>query len=777
MTIVPIQQDGFVAGEIGPYMSSRASLPYYTKSAQTLENVIPLSQGPVQFRKGFQYLATFSGVSADAINMLKFSFNASEEYIVAAAPSNFYIYRNGVLKATVSSPYTASDVNDLRYAQYGDTMLIFHPSYAVRQLVRNASDTDWALSSVSFTNVPWFRHNQVSTLTSSATSGTITLTLDQAPGWKAGHAQSGQIKYNSGIATISNFPTVASGGTAYSSAGTPANAFDNNAGTLCSAGVDGWIGYGFTGSTTVRLVGIKSDTTISPTVVFETANNSSFTSATTRATLTIDLTAGTLVWFDVTSPSADTYFRVRVTSGATFTVQDMYLATGLVANATVTTGTPATTATKSWYEWAWSPARGYPRCGTFNLNRLVIGGTRDAPESIFGSNSGDFYNFDNVPATVTDSSSFAFTINTELVHTIRDIKAKRNLNIFTSDGEFEMKGSDAAGITPTSVRVNQQTSFGICDIQVVEADDQLHFFTRDFKQLLSFDFDLSRDKYVADNKTILGHHLFTDGKEPWGMCVLRSYADTQATLIFASREDGTLCVLNTDKDAKVLAWARWITDGVFRDVQTATITDSNGKIKQALFAIVKRTINGTDKVFLEMLTEEDAYVDCWHSGTHDPAQATWSGLTALAGATVTVVGDGLVVGNTNADTGIDVDGSGSFTLPDAVSEVVAGLSYTGTVKPQPLRAIANGQAVKGKMMRKLRAIADVIDTKSLTVDSRAVDFRQFGNDLLDEPLATFTGTKEQRLAGVGKDISVTLTITEPLPCTIAAITTEVKVGK
>lgn len=768
MPIEDIAQESFVAGEIGKYMGGRVSLPIYSRSASTLENVVVLPQGPVDRRRAFGYLYEFTGgVSADAINLENFSFNAEQEYQLAFLPSYILIFRNGVYKAQVSSPYTASDINDIRVEDGGDTMLITHASYAPRQLVRNGSDTDWSLTPVTFLNVPYMRYNFVSLCTPSGTSGSITLTLDQAPGWQAGHAQNGKIKINSGIAEITGFTQAATGGTALSSAGTAANAFDNNAATKTAAGTNGWIGYTFTGSTTVRLVGIKSDTTMTTTIVYETDSGPTFATATNRGTVTVDLTAGTTIWFNVTSPSADTNFRFRVTSGQALDVQDVYFATGLVASATVTTNLTNTTQSNNWSEWAWSPARGYPRTLSYWQNRLLFGGTRDAPASIFGSKTNDLFNFDN-SATNADNA-YVFTINSNQSVVIRNIIPKRNMNIFTGDGEFEMTSGDAA-VTPTSVKVLAQSNYGISDIPVIDADNQLHFIPRNYKEVRSFVYQLNSDQYVADNKTIFAHHLFTDGSEPWGMAYIRSYRDTQANLVIVSKEDGEIACLTIDNDKGVLAWTRWITDGIFRDVLTSTV-NQDGKIKQALFAVVKRTVNGVDRVFLEQWTEDDIYVDSFVKGSNNTPQTTWNGVGHLANSDVRVVADGLV------DNIYTVNGSGQLVLDNAASEIVVGREYTTTIKPQPLKVIKNGAPVRGRQMRKVRAIVDVIDTLSLTIDDQAVPFREFGNNLLDAPLVPFTGTKERRLRGVGKDISLTLTVTEPLACTVQGLTTQVKISR
>ena len=58
-----------------------------------------------------------------------------------------------------------------------------------------------------------------------------------------------------------------------------------------------------------------------------------------------------------------------------------------------------------WDQTAFSNDKGYPRSVTFHQNRLIFGGSRDKPQTIFGSQSGDFFNFDNFTRAVDGSGN------------------------------------------------------------------------------------------------------------------------------------------------------------------------------------------------------------------------------------------------------------------------------------------------------------------------------------------------------------------------------------
>jgi hypothetical protein len=297
-------------------------------------------------------------------------------------------------------------------------------------------------------------------------------------------------------------------------------------------------------------------------------------------------------------------------------------------------------------------------------------------------------------------------------------------------------------------------------------EDELMFFTANFKELRSFVYQLTSDKYVADNKTILAHHLFVPGKEPFDMAYLRSYRDTQANYLYVTREDGEMAVLCVDASRNVLAWSRRKTRGIFRAVNVAQVVDQNGRSRECLFAVVQRTLNDVDRVFLEAQTAEDVFLDHFYTGTNPTPKTNWTGLTTLIGETVTAMGDGFELGT------YVVDGTGAIDVNEPVSSIQVGLPYTAEMTP--LNIVVGRETItrKGSPIRKIRATVDVIETKTLAVDGIPAVFRNFGNNLLDQPIQPFSGTKEIRLRGWLKDQTFSVQALKPQPCVVLAVSLE-----
>lgn len=84
------------------------------------------------------------------------------------------------------------------------------------------------------------------------------------------------------------------------------------------------------------------------------------------------------------------------------------VSSGTSATAIVYETLTGTAATTNWKEAAFSNARGWPRTVAFHQDRLVIGGSRDLPNRLFMSKSGQMWNFDL--GTGLDDEAIEFSI-------------------------------------------------------------------------------------------------------------------------------------------------------------------------------------------------------------------------------------------------------------------------------------------------------------------------------------------------------------------------------
>lgn len=120
-------------------------------------------------------------------------------------------------------------------------------------------------------------------------------------------------------------------GTASSSSGTAANAFDNNSSTACTqTSADGNISYYYgTSSYAIEMVGVQSNILRDYTLVYEYSYDGdiwlpAYPTSTSVAPSTQEFIEGLSQWAVMPSPTSAPYFRVRETGGAILDIQELY---------------------------------------------------------------------------------------------------------------------------------------------------------------------------------------------------------------------------------------------------------------------------------------------------------------------------------------------------------------------------------------------------------------------------------------------------------------------
>lgn len=177
----------FNGGELSRRMEGRSDLPAYAAGARVMENFIPLIQGPALRRSGSRYVAEVKD-SDDLTVLIPFTVSTEASYIIEAGPLYFRFYTQEArlenppgTPVEVVTPYTADQIEDVRWAQSADTLYLVHPSHAPRSLVRTSATT-FTLDTLDFLDGPYLDIPFGGTLTPSATTGNITITASSTSG-------------------------------------------------------------------------------------------------------------------------------------------------------------------------------------------------------------------------------------------------------------------------------------------------------------------------------------------------------------------------------------------------------------------------------------------------------------------------------------------------------------------------------------------------------------------------------------------------------------------
>ena len=216
-----LAQTSLVAGELSPLMAARSDKPYNRNGAAALRNLAPLAQGGARTRPGLVYLATL-GYSPTLL--ADFMFNLDQRYVFAFSAARLDIYSpaGAAVTALTSAPWTEAMMTDgkLTWTVSGDTMILCHPDMATQVIKRTGAAT-FTRAAFAFEDAtagqpryqPYYKYaDSAMTLTPSATTGNITLTLSAPGAWTAAHVGA-IVRYGSKEILVTGYTsaTVASG--------------------------------------------------------------------------------------------------------------------------------------------------------------------------------------------------------------------------------------------------------------------------------------------------------------------------------------------------------------------------------------------------------------------------------------------------------------------------------------------------------------------------------------------------------------------------------------
>jgi len=194
-----------------------------------------------------------------------------------------------------------------------------------------------------------------------------------------------------------------------------------------------------------------------------------------------------------------------------------------------------------------------------------------------------------------------------------------------------------------------------------------------------------------------------------------------------------------------------------------------------VYVIVKRTINGSTRRYVEFLnvfdfdeTDNTSFNFLDSSLSYSGAAVTTiSGLDHLEGQTVSILANGA----SHPDKTVS---SGSITLDRSSTNVKVGLAYTSLLQTMRLNAGSQNGTSQGKTKRIYDITVRMFETIGVEVgpdlsNMERIPFRSSAN-LMDEGIPPFTGDKEVEFRGnYETDGFIFVRQTQPLPFTILSL--------
>jgi len=349
----------------------------------------------------------------------------------------------------LATPYTANDLEDLRWVQDDTTLLLLHGSYQPRVI---SSGAPFSIAAQAFTDGPYLDLNTTTTtLTPSGTSGSINLTASALTGINGGFGflstdvgrlvrfQSGPPTWSNAITYAKNFTVTGSDGNVYVSvAGSNLNHDPTTDSGL----------YWIIGTTTV-----------------------------------------TWTWLLITAITSTTVV-VATVMGADLS---------------------ATNASSAWQLGLYSDTTGWPKGGAYHEDRLWLYGV--VGNRVDSSMSGQHFVFTptSTDGTVADDNGISAIAASREVNAFHwAISMEDGLMLGTQGGEWRIRASTFDDpISPSSIQMRQVSAYGCANIDPIRAS-QLVFVQRQQRRLLAQQ-QVTDTHYIADHLSEFADDLTAPG--------------------------------------------------------------------------------------------------------------------------------------------------------------------------------------------------------------------------------------------------------------------------
>ena len=722
---VPI--NSFQFGEVSNSLLMRSDTPVYASSAQSLQNMIVMSEGSVKKRDGLKHIYTYSGLTFDPLypdqsHLFRFMFSDDEQYIISVEHGRiraFFLYPDGsvslvdtVTLDTNSNalPFDSEWLKEYTFAQYGDVMFICHPLFMPRMLIRT-SLTSFEVTPFSFdrrydnsyTFQPYtsFQAKGV-TLDPSNSSGNITLTTS-APYWTPDHVGS-TIRYHDTEIDVTGYtsPTVASGTVSGTlrirlSILNPLRTTEGSA-TIEVTHLD----HGYAGGESI--------------VVEDAAAVGGINTASVNGSKTVAGIIDENTWYYTAGGTANTsedgggYVKITTHS-----------------------------ATPEWSEQSFSAVRGYPAAVVFHENRLCFAGTIAQPDAIWMSAIGSFFDF-NV-GDANDDESISLVAATGTVNSIRYLVSNRDLQIFGAAGELYVPTYLNQAITPTNAQIRLQTPYGCEFTQPVSMDGGTLFIQNGGRTVREYLYTDGEDAYTATAVSTIASHLIFNPKY---MAVVHGGFGTPESYAMISNGSGDVALFNSNRSERRAGWTRLTTVG-----DIASVCATHGRS------------------FVNVWNEDGTMCLCEFTGQigldrYITQTANGSGVVSVG----SVFTDGTLVSVVSQD-GLSYIGqytvaAGSITISGGAGQTYnIGLPFTAEIITNPIDASTGGGPATGSVRGITSAVLDLKNTASVRV-----------NNYSKSITGTIDGKHEFRILGYNRDPQVAITQSEPLPMQVNGIIAE-----
>jgi len=309
----------------------------------------------------------------------------------------------------------------------------------------------------------------------------------------------------------------------------------------------------------------------------------------------------------------------------------------------------------------------YPRCSTPVEQRQVWAGTDNFPNTIFGTRFGQPTSFHTTEFAL-DSDPYVLSLNAKQSTPIRYLEENsEGMFVFAEGHISQVRGTNDEAITTANAKGTPQPSEGCANLPPLVIGREFLHVNNARSSVNTLRPSNLPSYFLINSVSEFSNHLFSADNGLLSWC----WASSPHKLVWGARNDGTFlsCAFDASQQPPVRAWTNHTTQGFVEDMESI-----NENEVDRVYCIVKRTINGSVKRFIERMAirevstpDEMFSVDSGLTTTLTnpaaaitPAAYTGTGITVDADASVFVVGDVgsvLRVGNGRATVASYVSGT------------------------------------------------------------------------------------------------------------------------
>ena len=411
----------------------------------------------------------------------------------------------------------------------------------------------------------------------------------------------------------------------------------------------------------------------------------------------------------------------------------------------------------------------YPGAVSYFEQRRWFGGTISRPNNIWATRSGTEADM-SYSLPTQDTDRIAVRVAAREANRILHFIPLSHLILLTGAAEWRVSPLNNDAITPSSMSVRPQSYVGANNVQPVVVNNSALYAANRGGHLRECGYSYEAGGFVTNDVCVRANHLF-DNLEIYDL----AYAKAPFPIVWAVSSAGNLIAFTYIPEQQVGGFSSIETQGVFESCTVVSESEED-----ALYVVVRRTINGETKRFVEKMHQikftsiaETMRLDC--AGTYrGTAKKEISGLDWLEGETVSILADGGVEPPQKVV-------NGTITLEKEASLVHVGLSFNSDMQSLPLTVsgLPDGSYASGHKKNVKSVELRVVNSSGFSAGpsfEKLSDYPARSTEFAGDPPDPSTGSIGVEVRPQwSRDGQVCIRQSNPLPLKVISLTSVVEI--